>query len=149
MPDVDWGRYKHLIPDLEEVLILGRNRGPYLKSGQFPCGRCRSTAAASAAASVVWNSNPCWSFSVPAAPIVVRKTELVQQPFRKAAERESGERTRGWENRDPRQRTLIGLELVIQGRTLIRCQATPASLSIQAMHQKPVAAPCPGSSGLS
>ena len=37
-------------------------RGPYLKSSQFPCGRCRSTAAASAAASVVWNSNPWWVF---------------------------------------------------------------------------------------
>lgn len=37
-------------------------RGPFLKSGQFPCGRCWVTAAAPAAASAVRNSNPLWVF---------------------------------------------------------------------------------------
>lgn len=40
---------------LPEVFGL---RGPFLKPGQFPCGRCWATAAAS----VVWNSNPWWVF---------------------------------------------------------------------------------------
>lgn len=49
----------HTLILLESMLpAIFSLRGTSRKSGQFPHGRCGLTAAASAAASVVWNSNP-------------------------------------------------------------------------------------------